>query len=115
LWVKKTEDNQTRLVKALQENEVIAADLLQNSPLVFGWTSVRFGKNQLELDLGNELKAFKILDFDVCYARANQGFIEDVALKVLHINDLLTEKRTNPRYKDLADAEALEEIIKRLK
>jgi hypothetical protein len=56
LWVKNDEKNTSALVQALLVNEVAGADLLNGMPLIFGWTSVRFGLSGFELDLGHSLK-----------------------------------------------------------
>lgn len=113
VWVKSGPENRQRLVAALQEVGVAGAELLRDHPLIFGWTSLRFGKGGFELDLGEELNAFRAFDFDGCYERATQAEFDGVPFRVLHLNDLLREKQNTGRLQDLADAEELRKIVQR--
>ncbi|WP_019989001.1 hypothetical protein [Rudanella lutea] len=110
LWIRIGDDNKDRLIMALRENEVAGAELLKNTPLLFGWTSVVTGKYGLTLDMGHALKAFGEVDFDVCYERAVNASFDGVPFRVIHLNDLIKEKQTTGRLKDLADAEELQKI-----
>lgn len=112
VWVQSGAENRGRLIEALQEVGVAGADLLRENPLVFGWTSLRFGKGDFELDLGEELKVFRAPDFDGCYERATQAEFDGVPFRVLHLNDLLREKQNTGRLQDLADAEELQKITR---
>lgn len=113
VWVDSGATNRRSLVAALHQTGVAGAELLRYNPLGFGWTSVRFGKSSFELDLGEDLKAFRALDFATCYERAIRAEFEGVPFRVLHLNDLLREKRSAGRLQDLADAEELEKIAQR--
>jgi hypothetical protein len=110
LWIGNTHGNTEVFVRALLENEVIAAELLRTMPLIFGWTSVRFGKSGFELDLGHSLKAFTESDFDACYERGLVADYDGVPFRVIHLRDLITEKKATARKKDLADLEELQRI-----
>lgn len=110
LWVRNDAENTTLLVKALYENQVPGADMLQGMPLIFGWTSVRFGLSGFELDLGHRLKAFEDSDFDDCYTRALQANYDGVPFSVIQLKDLIIEKKATGRAKDLADVEELQRI-----
>lgn len=110
LWIGNTRENTESFVRALLENDVIGAELLRTMPLIFGWTSVRFGKSGFELDLGHSLKAFKEKDFEACYNRALVAEYDGVPLRVIHLHDLITEKQATARKKDLADVEELQRI-----
>ena len=110
LWVKNDEKNTNALVQALLVNEVAGADLLNGMPLIFGWTSVRFGLSGFELDLGHSLKAFMDSDFDACYARALHADFDGISFQVISLKDLIKEKATTARSKDLADLEELQRI-----
>ena len=79
-------------------------------PLIFGWTSVRFGLSGFELDLGHSLKAFTEADFDACYERALTADFDGITFSVIHLRDLITEKKAVARPKDLADLEELQRI-----
>jgi hypothetical protein len=110
LWIKNDEENTKALVRALLENDVAGANLLQGMPLIFGWTSVRFGLSGFELDLGHSLKAFSEADFDSCYESALSADYEGIPFSVIRLQDLILEKRATGRAKDLADVEELQRI-----
>nr|WP_295934120.1 DUF6036 family nucleotidyltransferase [uncultured Dyadobacter sp.] len=110
VWVGNTRENTEAFVRALLENDVVGAELLRNMPLIFGWTSVRFGKSGFELDLGHALKAFSEIDFEACYERALVADYDGIPLRVIHLRDLITEKKATARKKDLADVEELQRI-----
>jgi len=110
LWIQKDVANMASLIAALRENEVAGAELLKDMPLVFGWTSVQVGRNGFTLDLGHSLKAFTEADFDTCYARAVDAQFDGIPFKVIHLTDLLIEKRATGRAKDLLDVEELSKL-----
>ena len=107
LWIRVGDENKAHLVQALTENGVAGAQLIINVPLLFGWSTVMVGKRSFTLDMGHSLKAFADTDFDVCYARARDATFDDVPFKVIHIADLITEKRATGRPKDLGDVDEL--------
>jgi hypothetical protein len=108
LWVKNNAENTIALISALSENEVPGANLLNGMPLIFGWTSIRFGLSGFELD--HQLKAFQERDFDACYERVLQADYDGIRFPVIHLRDLITEKMATGRSKDLADVEELQRI-----
>ena len=110
LWVRVDADNKTRLIAALSENGVAGAEYLKDVPLLFGWSSVTVGQRGFTLDMGHALKAFDAVDFDACYDRAVDASFDDVPFKVIHLNDLITEKLATGRSKDIGDAEELTKI-----
>lgn len=114
LWIGNTRDNTEAFVHALLENDVVGAELLRTMPLIFGWTSVRFGKSGFELDLGHSLKAFAANNFDECYERALTADFDGVPFQVIHLRDLITEKKATARKKDAADVEELQRIWEEL-
>jgi hypothetical protein len=110
LWVRVDADNKTKLIAALSENGVAGAEYLINVPLLFGWSSVTVGKRGFTLDMGQALKAFDAVDFDACYERAVDATFDEVPFKVIHPNDLITEKLATGRPKDLGDVDELTKI-----
>lgn len=110
LWIGNTHENMEAFISALLDNDVVGAELLRTMPLIFGWTSVRFGKSGFELDLGHSLKAFAETDFAACYDRALIADYDGVPFRVIHLRDLIVEKKATARKKDLADAEELQRI-----
>ncbi|CCG98591.1 hypothetical protein FAES_0580 [Fibrella aestuarina BUZ 2] len=113
LWIRVGETNKAKLINALTENDVVGAELLQHVPLLFGWTTVAVGKQGFTLDMGHALKAFADSDFDACFARARPATFDDVPFRVIHLNDLITEKRATGRAKDLGDVDELSKLMER--
>lgn len=110
LWIQIGDENKTRLIAALAASNVAGVEYLKNTPLLFGWTSVITGNQGLTLDMGYSLKAFSETDFDACYARSLEASFDGVPFRVIHLNDLIHEKRATGRLKDLADVEELLKI-----
>ncbi|AQG82586.1 hypothetical protein AWR27_19220 [Spirosoma montaniterrae] len=113
LWIRVGNENKAGLITALEENDVAGAIYLKDVPLLFGWTSVVAGKRGFTLDMGHALKAFSELDFDACYERAVDASFDGVPFKVIHLNDLITEKRATGRPKDQIDVDELTKLTKR--
>ena len=111
LWISIDADNKTKLVAALAENGVAGAEYLKDIPLLFGWSSVTAGKRGFTVNMGHALKAFDAVDFDACYERAIDATFDDVPFKVIHLNDLITEKLAAGRPKDLGDVDELAKIM----
>lgn len=110
LWLPNDEKNRERFIQSLEATDVVGAGALRNTPFLFGWTTVSFGRTGFTLDLGHELKAFQSIDFDACYERAPEAEIDGTRFRILHLNDLITEKATRPRPKDLGDLDELRRI-----
>lgn len=113
LWLKSDEETKANLILALEENGVAGATYLRTVPLMFGWPSVAVGQYGFTLDMGHSLKAFGETDFDTCYERAVDASFDGVPFKMIHLNDLLTEKRTTGCPKDLIDVEELQKIARK--
>lgn len=113
LWIRVGDVNKANLILALLENDVAGAALLENVPLLFGWTSVVAGKRGFTLDMGHALKAFSDADFDACYGRAVDASFDGVPFKVIQLNDLITEKLATGRDKDLLDVKELTKLNNR--
>ncbi|MCX6219330.1 nucleotidyltransferase [Spirosoma sp.] len=112
LWLKSDAETKASLILALKENNVVGADYLKDVPLLFGWTTVAVGKYGFTLDMGYQLKAFRDVDFEVCYERAIDIVFDEVPFKVIQLNDLITEKLATGRPKDLNDVDELIKIKK---
>ena len=111
IWIKDTLDNRKKIRATLKELGYGDFEELESVQIVAGFSTI-YLKAGIELDLMTSLKAFTQQDFDECFEKATIAEIENVQVRFLHINQLLTEKETNSRKKDLADVEELIEIIK---
>jgi hypothetical protein len=110
LWLKSGHETKANLILALEENEVSGATYSKDVPLIFGWTSVAAGKYGFTLNMGYKLKAFGDTDFDACYTRALTASFDRIPFRVIHLNDLLTEKQATGRPKDLLDIDELTKL-----
>ncbi|MEQ9424784.1 MAG: nucleotidyltransferase [Cyclobacteriaceae bacterium] len=115
LWVSEEPENKKNLVEALKTAEVAGADNFINVPLIPGWSSLTIGNQGFEADFMGFLQAFSKEDFDNCYKNAVRGEFEGIAITVIHLNDLITEKKASGRPKDLDDVQNLEKIKNRSK
>jgi len=115
LWIQKTDENKEKLVNALQDVDVQGAELYRNISLIPGFSSVKIGEKGFEADLMEYMKSFTADQFDNCYKRARKTRFEGVPFNVIHMNDLIKEKKAAKRGKDKIDVEELEKIKKATK
>lgn len=113
LWVNEEPENKRSLVDALIQIKVPAAENYLNIPLIPGWSSLNIGDSGFSADFMGYTSFFKKTDFQEVYKRAVQSEIAGVAFKVIHVNDLIKEKKHLGRHKDLDDVENLEKIQKK--
>ena len=107
LWIKDSPENKKKLVSSLKDMNVPGAELYLNVDLIPGWSSIKIGEEGFEADLMGYMKAFKENDFDTVYERSIRAELDDVAFRVINLNDLIVEKKANARPKDLADIKGL--------
>lgn len=112
LWIKDDAENTDNLIQALKEVEVQGAELLKGMPLVAGFTELRIGNSGFVADLMHSLKKFPQMDFEDCYDRKKTGHWEGVPIHVIHLNDLIDEKKATDRHKDRDDVANLKRINK---
>ena len=113
LWVGNSVDNKMRLIQALKNSGVTGAEHFESVPAIAGCSStITIGDYGFVADFMSDLQNFPAKDFEDCYERAKQGVFEGVPITVIHLNDLILEKRAAGRPKDLDDLEYLEQIKK---
>ena len=105
LWVKPDPENAGLVIQALDAFGAPAGDLsfenLQKEDLIF---QINIAPRRIDI-----LTSIDKLKFDEAFARSQLIEIEGIPINVLSIPDLITNKRTTGRLKDLADVETLEE------
>ena len=111
LWVQETAENKKRLVQALEDIAVPGAANFENVELIAGWSTITIGTAGFVADFMGYTKAFSKEDFDTCYQRARQAKFGKVSVTIIHIDDLIEEKKKLGRLKDLDDVQHLERII----
>ncbi|MDA0194258.1 MAG: nucleotidyltransferase [Bacteroidetes bacterium] len=72
-------------------------------------THLRLGEPPISIDILNDTAG---LDFSNIFNKAKNYQFEDIPIRVIHIEDLILNKKALNTFKDLADAEALERIKK---
>jgi hypothetical protein len=107
LWIKDTKNNRLHLIAAFRDVGIDSLEPLADIQLIAGFSEILLDKG-FYVDLMTDLKHFKQIDFDTCFAIALDFKINDIVVKVLHKNDLIQEKKATGRYKDLDDLEHLE-------
>ena len=105
LWVMPDPKNALLVLQSLEAFGALVGDLspedLQEEGLIF-----QIGVAPCRIDI---LTSIDGLRFEDAFSRAVITEIEGINIHVLSIPDLIKNKRTTGRTKDLADAEALEE------
>jgi hypothetical protein len=105
LWIMPDPDNAHRVLLALEDFGAPSGDLtiedLQKDELIF-----QIGVAPCRIDI---LTSVDGLNFKDAFANSDIIDIEGISVNVLSVPDLIKNKRSTGRTKDLADAESLEE------
>lgn len=107
LWVRGSSANLERLARALEafgapKSVVEAAGQLKPAEVLF------FGLPPLRIDV---LRSVDGIEFDDAYPNRIEGEVDDVAIRLIGIEDLLRNKLATGRPQDLIDADALREKL----
>jgi len=111
IWIKDTRENRIRLRKVLNELEIGDFERIETTQFIPGFTSITLNSG-FELDIMTSLTGLEQVRFDECFKIAPIAIIENVPVRFLHINQLIENKRSTGRPKDLIDLEELEKIKK---
>ena len=105
IWVRKTLDNYTKLVAAFQEFKMPVFDMseinfLNNQEMdVFS-----FGRPPVSIDI---MTAVKGVDFEESFSQAILAEVDEITVRVIHMNQLVQAKKAASRFKDLDDLDNL--------
>lgn len=105
IWVRPTEENAERLVRALSEigfgiaKELAAREILARQAFLFA--------DQIRIDIFT--RPWNLDDFEASRSRSWIGEFEGVRIPFLSLDDLIATKRTG-RPQDVADVKALESL-----
>lgn len=103
VWYLATNENFIKLIRAISD---ISPELKEDlERIVFDpkKTFIKFHKEEFHFDFLPELVAFYRKDFDRCYRNKEIGEIDGVQIPILSKKDLLLDKESLARGKDLAD------------
>ena len=104
--VRASNDNGQKLLEAIEE---FGYDTAAYLPEDFGEQAhFRLGEAPNSIDIINATVG---IDFEEAFQRSKVVVVEGLSLRIIHINDLINNKKALNTYKDLADAEALNKII----
>jgi predicted nucleotidyltransferase len=111
LWLEDTLENRKKLIAGLTDYGIVGAGGLLEHPLIAGFSEILLD-NGIYLDLMNALQFFGQEQFSECYIKSER-FVTDngVEVQIIHIADLIEEKKRSLRPKDREDASELEKII----
>ena len=106
IWVNRTKDNYTKLIKAFIEFRMPMFDMTEDRFLNHSEIDVfRFGRKPVAIDIMTKMAD---LNFEECYPLAITYNDDGLVIKVVHYNNLITAKKAAGRHKDLNDIENLE-------
>lgn len=107
IWVKPSEENAPLVMRALKRFEAplfgLTLDELNSESLVF-----QIGVAPRRIDIMTSITGLR---FDEAYLRSKSIQVDSLTLQVLSLHDLLENKKSTGRLKDLADVEELIQII----
>jgi len=102
IWVDKTKENYEKIKKALNQfgaPSFSESEFLGNEFDVWG-----FGREPNRIEVMSEVKGLK---FDVAYKKSKTYEQDNLRIKFIHFNDLLSAKKAAGRFKDKNDIEQL--------
>ena len=103
LWVALAPENQDRLASALQKFGFSSRSVAQR-PLLEASKFIRIGEQPIRVEIHGAISG---VDFNECYANAEQCAIEGVDIRIIGLGDLRRNKMAAGRLKDQADLETL--------
>lgn len=106
IWVNKTRENYHSICKAFRQFNLPLFGMTEDAFLSTEYDVFTYGRPPVSIDL---MTAVKGLIFNEAYLKAEYVEIEDLKVKLIHLNDLLRAKKASNRHKDLDDIEHLED------
>jgi len=108
LWLKPTNENKKKLIKAFAENGYEKDDLEQMDELNFEEHVVfSIGIEPQKIDF---ITRINLVEYQAAEKNMVSGEIDGITIPIIHLNDLVLSKINTGRMKDLADIEELQRI-----
>ena len=111
IWIEDTLNNRKKLRKALKEQGSGDYEPIERMQFIPGWTDFQLNMG-FKLDVMVDVKGLDDIGFEECFKYAIVAEIENVPIRFLHYNHLITCKKAAGRPRDLLDIEELEKIRK---
>ncbi|MDQ6757552.1 MAG: nucleotidyltransferase [Bacteroidota bacterium] len=109
LWLKDTKTNRENLRKAFAQTGMGDYFMIETMQFIPGWTDFKLN-NGMKLDIMVNMKGLESFTFDECMGVATIADIDGIKVPVLHINQLIANKKAVDRPKDQIDVIELEKI-----
>ena len=105
IWVERSHENYKRIGWAFRDFGMPVFDMTEENFLHHAsWDVFTFGVPPSAIDVMVKVKG---LDFNTCFDKAIYFEDDGLSIRTIHLNDLLTAKRTVSRPKDIDDIENL--------
>jgi hypothetical protein len=105
IWVNRTKENYSKLVKAFAEFGLPLFDMTENKFLDVDLVDVfSYGRPPVSIDIITRLKG---VEFDEAFSQALRFDENGLSIRFIHLNNLIQAKRAAGRHKDLDDIEKL--------
>ena len=112
IWINDSKENRENFVNALNNYGIVGSEIFYDLPFIAGYSEIMLD-NGMRIDLMSDLQFFKKENYNECYKLANAfNLTEEVEIKILHINTLISEKEQSKRLKDNVDADALKKLYR---
>jgi predicted nucleotidyltransferase len=110
VWIEKSETNVDQLLLVIKDfgGPLIEIDknmLMKNATKTNPAPGISFGREPIRIEVITQING---VTFDDCLTRAMTKEIAGIQLRYIHYDDLIKNKRSTGRMKDLADIEELE-------
>ena len=110
IWVRKTKENYLRIIRAFDEFGMPLFDMTEKNFLFNDKIDVfSFGVPPSSIDLMTDAKG---LDFGDAFKNSSIHELEGIKVRVIHVNDLIKQKKAVNRPKDQNDIEHLKPLDK---
>ncbi len=99
IWIDVNDNNVRRLIRALEEFGFETAEI-DNIFHDDKTNIIRMGNPPLRIEL---LKTISGVEFDDCFNNRKEINIDDLTIRFINLSDLIKNKKSSGRYKDLDD------------
>lgn len=107
IWVDPTGDNYIRLKRAFSIFQMPVFDMSEEKFLSDKYDVFTFGRTPVSIDIMTQVKG---LNFKECFDAAPIHEVDQISVRVLHLQHLIQSKKASGRYKDLDDIQHLEKV-----
>lgn len=105
IWVNRTESNFSQLQKSIAEFGLPLAAIPKEKFFSIDYDVFSFGRPPYAIEV---MTALKGVDFMDAFEKATILQVDNIDVRVIHLNQLIQAKKAAGRYKDLNDIENLE-------